>query len=228
VLQEEADWCVTFHPIAPAVVTAYRCHYWDDIMEHVRLHERFLLHVCTLPETVPNIQGRLLEAIVLQKIVSKGLDFIFGESTICIDSGRVEHFPGSLLPMHSQIHLDTLYVPDCVEFPVFDFFSCTGNVTCAFQVRRTKYDKNVGPRFLKMCQEAGWLRNNAIVILIYLSPTEQSPDYIGRHVQDGRLEQGPMTLSSNEEITGQIYVGSRCFADFPGSLATISYPPNRP
>jgi hypothetical protein len=67
------DGQVTFRPILPAVIAAYRSIFWDDIMAYVSANERHLLQVCALRETTPDVRGRLFEAVVIQKIISNGL-----------------------------------------------------------------------------------------------------------------------------------------------------------
>jgi hypothetical protein len=217
---------VTFRPILPAVIAAYRRIFWDDIMAYVSANERHLLHVCALRETTPDVRGRLFKAVVIQKIISSGLEFTWENSTLCIDAGRVQRFAGSSLPPYSTVQENVLYVPDSMEFPAIDFFACTGGFVVAFQVHISKH-KDVGPRFLGMCHKAGWLQPNVTVVLIYLSPTTESEEHIIRNVGEGVID-APFTRShSNEGIPEEsrnVYVGSRCLANCPGSLASIPYP----
>jgi hypothetical protein len=226
---------VTFLPILPVVIEIYRSVHWNDIMEYVRMNEQHLLGVCALKETTPDVRGRLFEAVVIRKITSDGLEFLWKctDSKLCIDAGRVYHFAGSALPMYSSIQENALYVPDSMKFPAIDFFARTGNLIVAFQAHISKH-KDVGPPFLGMCHKSGWLQPNVTVVLIYLSPTEESRKL--RPVPESGFIEKTFTRSDSAaaaaaaegvpEGSKKVYLGSECLAGFPGSLAKIPYPDN--
>jgi hypothetical protein len=113
-----------------------------------------------------------------------------------------------------------------MKFPAIDFFARTGNFIVAFQVHISKH-KDVGPPFLGMCNKSEWLQQNVTVVLIYLSPNEKSQEFVDRPVGSGFIEKMLTRSESDEGIpegSKKVYLGSRCLAHFPFSLATIPYP----
>jgi hypothetical protein len=207
-----------FIPICPAVLAAYRRYFWDDVMETVAKNEALYLGVCAARGTGNDTRGRLFEALVIQRIKSRGLRLTgkWGsdeEQDDQIHEGSFSHFQGSMLPELPYVVENTLYIPDSSNFPAIDFFFRTSSTLVAFQVHVSKH-KDVGNRLLGMCRVAGWFEKK--VVLIYLSPTAKAAEYTERYTRETKIT--CMTVNTKTSKGGPIYLSSKTCDDFPDTL----------
>jgi hypothetical protein len=195
-------------PIVPAVTAAYRHHFWNEIMEYIERQEDVLLAVCHLNATTNDTRNRMIQHIILCRIQSRGLHFMYEEVDIKINPGAIVRFRGSALPSSSELTQNVVYVPDSPIFPAIDFFLLCENCLIAFQVHAGSH-RDVSDLFLDKCRQAQWFeaahRSIEKHVVIYLSPNQATAQLVHEKV------------NCTFEIPGQpgiVYAESWTFDDF--------------
>lgn len=198
-----ASWRYT--PLFPAVAMAYRSELWKDLMKYVEAKESILLEVCRSPETTNDTRGRLFELMAIRRCQTYGIqDFPVRDSTLTILPGS-QLFRGKKLPRLSAQSTRTSYVPLDPNFPAIDWIWVHGDVVIGVRAHVTKHPDVVN-NFWGMCINAGWLQEFQTILLVYLSPEDETVHLVSRLVDpphfQGRIPRGVMEFLNGDAPSG--------------------------
>ena len=187
-----------YEPLVPQVLTAYREHFWSELMQYVEKREGALLHVCRDPATTNKVRGCCFETMVIRRCSSANVEFQVGDVSVTVPSGAQEAtgFGGNLLPNAPS---EGLSFPFSTSFPAIDFILRTGRCVFAIQVHVNKHNDE-SSCFAGLCQQAGWFEKFDWIELIYLSPEEDVSHLVKSRVMPPTFN---VMAPQQERVAGQ-------------------------
>jgi hypothetical protein len=175
-----------YRPLFPAVLSAYRRHLWNELMQFVEVQEHSLLNTCIFLDTTNDTRGRIFEAIVIRRFQGKGVEIQVGGDKVQVPSSS-NLFPGMVLPELSAQSADGIYIPFNPNFPAIDLVWKLGKIIFGVQVHVSSHE-DVASRFCGLCEKAGWFQNFDTIYLLYLGPEDNVTNLVAALVNPPSFE----------------------------------------